>query len=136
MKCYCPTLHNHWYLDDSKYFIPSPPPLKNLLNWTFCSNKCSHCTQWITMPTNDVIMNVRFYFKFFLAHKTFQRFLVTLNDQPVSVVIIMNFLNFSTSFKPLHGFVSNFVWKFLGCTPTKFLVVTFNNLYLVCKQGT
>ena len=43
------------------------------------------------------------------------------SDQAVSVVVVvgMNFLNFSTSpLKPQHGFTSNFVWMFLGWTPT------------------
>ena len=56
-------------------------------------------------------------------------FLVTLNecdssDQAVSVVVVVvdvNFFSFSTSsLKPLHGFDSNFVWMFLGWTPTRF----------------
>ena len=51
------------------------------------------------------------------------------SDQAVSVVVVVvvvvvvgvNFFSFSTSsLKPLHGFASNFVWMFLGWTPTKF----------------
>ena len=50
------------------------------------------------------------------------------SDQSVSVVVVVvvvvvgvNFFSFSTSsLKPLHGFASNFVWMFLGWTPTKF----------------
>ena len=42
------------------------------------------------------------------------------SDQAVSVVVVgVNFFSFSTSLKPLHGFASNFVWMFLGWTPTK-----------------
>ena len=39
----------------------------------------------------------------------------------VVVVVGVNFFSFSTSLKPLHGFASNFVWMFLGWTPTKFV---------------
>ena len=46
------------------------------------------------------------------------------SDQAVSVVVVVvgvNFFSFSTSpLKPLHGFASNFVWMFLGWTPTTF----------------
>ena len=36
----------------------------------------------------------------------------------------MNFLGFLTSsLEPLHGFASNFVWMFLGQTPTKFVKI-------------
>ena len=50
------------------------------------------------------------------------------SDQAVCVVVVVvvivvvgvNFFSFSTSLKPLHGFASNFVWMFLGWTPTKF----------------
>ena len=49
------------------------------------------------------------------------------SDQAVSVVVVVvvgvNFLVFSTSLKPLHGFASNFVWMFLGWTPTKFVKI-------------
>ena len=52
------------------------------------------------------------------------------SDQAVSVIVAgvvvvgVNFLSFSTSFlKPLHGFASNFVWMFLGWTPTKFVKI-------------
>ena len=30
---------------------------------------------------------------------------------------------FISSLKPLHGFASNFVWMFLGWTPTKFVKI-------------
>ena len=46
------------------------------------------------------------------------------SDQAVSVVVVVvcvKFFSFSTSLKPLHGFTSNFVWMFLGWTPTKFV---------------
>ena len=42
---------------------------------------------------------------------------------PVCIVFVggMDFFSFSTSsLKPLHGFSSNFVWIFLGWTPTKY----------------
>ena len=43
------------------------------------------------------------------------------SDQAVSVVVVgVNIFSFWTSsLKPLHGFASNFVWMFLGWTPTK-----------------
>ena len=46
------------------------------------------------------------------------------SDHPVSVVVVVgvNFFGFSTSsLEPLHGFASDFVWMFLGWTPTKFV---------------
>ena len=49
------------------------------------------------------------------------------SDQAVSVVVVVvgvNFFSFSTSsLKPLHGFASNFVWMFLGWTPTKIVKI-------------
>ena len=50
------------------------------------------------------------------------------SDHPVSVVVVVvvsvNFFGFSTSsFELLHGFASNFVWMFLGWTPTKFVKI-------------
>ena len=52
------------------------------------------------------------------------------SDQAVSVVIVVvvvvgvNFFSFSTSsLKPLHGFASNFVWMFLGWTPSEFVKI-------------
>ena len=52
------------------------------------------------------------------------------SDHPVSVVVVVvvvfgvNFFGFSTSsLEPLHGFASNFVWMFLGRTPTKFVKI-------------
>ena len=49
------------------------------------------------------------------------------SDQAVSVVVVVvgvNFFSFSTSsLKPLHRFASNFVWMFLGWTPTKFVKI-------------
>ena len=55
------------------------------------------------------------------------------SDHPVSVVGVVvvvvvvvgvNFFGFSTSsLEPLHGFASNFVWMFLGWTPTKFVKI-------------
>ena len=54
------------------------------------------------------------------------------SNQAVSVVVVVvvfvfvvgvNFFSFSTSLKPLHGSVSNFVWMFLGWTPTKFVKI-------------
>ena len=43
------------------------------------------------------------------------------SDQAVSVVVVgVNFLVF---LKPLPGFASNFVWMFLGWTPTKFVKI-------------
>ena len=45
----------------------------------------------------------------------------------VVVVVSVNYLSFSTSsLKPLHGFASNFVWTFLGWTPTKFVNPVFH----------
>ena len=42
-------------------------------------------------------------------------------DHPVSIVVVVvivvvNFFTFLTPLKLLHGFVSNFVWIFLGKT--------------------
>ena len=47
------------------------------------------------------------------------------SDQAVSVVVVVsvNFYSFSTSLKPLLSFASNFVWMFLGWTPTKFVKI-------------
>ena len=52
------------------------------------------------------------------------------SDHPVSVVVVVvvvvvgvNFFSFSATLKPLHGFASNFVWMFLGWTPTKFVKI-------------
>ena len=52
------------------------------------------------------------------------------SDQAVSVVVVvvvvvdMKLFSFSNSpLKPLHGFASNFVWMFLGWTPTKFVKI-------------
>ena len=62
------------------------------------------------------------------------------SDQAVVVVVVgVNFFSFSTSLKPLHGFASNFVWMFLGWTPTKFVKkssikpLTRNHSYLVWR---
>ena len=44
------------------------------------------------------------------------------SDHPGSVVDV-NFFSFSTPLKPLHGFASNFVWMFLGWTPTKYVKI-------------
>ena len=41
----------------------------------------------------------------------------------VVVVVGVNFFSFSTSLKPLHGFALNFMWMFLGWTPTKFVKI-------------
>ena len=40
-----------------------------------------------------------------------------------------------TSLEPLHGFSSNFVWMFLGWTPTKFVKIIDQKsfIYLVLK---
>ena len=48
------------------------------------------------------------------------------SDQHVSVVvdIVVYLFTFLTSSKPLLGFASNFVWMFLGWTPTKFVKIT------------
>ena len=52
---------------------------------------------------------------YFSSHSTSE---CDYKDHPVSVVG-MNFFGFSTSsLEPLHGFASNFVWMFLGWTPT------------------
>ena len=64
-------------------------------------------------------------------------------DHPVSVVIfvvvvvvgivvvVVNFFTFSIcSLNPLHGFASNFVWLFLGWTPTKFVKIGSLPLFL------
>ena len=55
------------------------------------------------------------------------------SDHPVSVVVVVaivvvvvgvKIFGFSTSsLEPLHGFASNFVWMFLGWTPTKFVKI-------------
>ena len=62
---------------------------------------------------------------FFKSHSTSE---CDSSDQAVAVVVLvvvvvgMNFFGFSTSsLEPLHGFGSNFVWMFLGWTPTKFI---------------
>ena len=63
-------------------------------------------------------------------------FLVTLNDHPVSVVVVVvgvNFFGFS-SLEPLHGFNSNFVWMFLGWTSTKFVKIGVVPLFLACRD--
>ena len=57
------------------------------------------------------------------------------SDQAVSIVVVvvvgMNFFSFSTSLKPLHGFVSNFVWMFLEWTPSKFLRIGVLSLFFM-----
>ena len=46
-------------VDVSKYFIlPPPPPRSKSLNWYFCSKNTNIVVLWITMPSNDVTMNV------------------------------------------------------------------------------
>ena len=65
------------------------------------------------------------------------------SDEAVSVVVVVvgvNFFSFSTSsLKPLHGFASNFVWMFLGWTPTKFVKIRvlplfFSKVTRVCSN--
>ena len=72
------------------------------------------------------------YFLSSICEILVKQFLVTLSecdssDQAVSVVVVVvgvNFFSFSTSsLKPLHGFASNFVWLFLGWTPTEFVKI-------------
>ena len=63
------------------------------------------------------------------------------SDHPVSVIVVVvvvivvvgeNFFSFSTSYlKPLHGFVSNFVWVFLGWSPTKFVKIVVLPLFFM-----
>ena len=59
------------------------------------------------------------------------------SNQAVSVVVVVvvvgvNFFSFSTSsLKPLHGFASNFVWMFLGWTPTKFVKIVVLPLFFL-----
>ena len=86
---------------------------------------------WLTSSALRLEMHIPFkpcYSKFMIFSHT-QRVSVTSNH-PVSVVIVVvgvvvvgvNFFSFSTSsLKPLYGFASNFVWMFLGWTPTKFV---------------
>ena len=56
------------------------------------------------------------------------------SDQSVSVVVVVvvvvvNFFSFSTSsLKPLHGYPLNFVWMFLGWTPTKGATPIFHGI--------
>ena len=62
------------------------------------------------------------------------------SDQAVSVVVVVvvgvNFFSFSTSsLKPLHGFASNFVWMFLGWTPTKFVKIRVLPLFFYGIMG-
>ena len=50
----------------------------------------------------------------------------------VVVVVGVNFFCFSTSsFKPLHGFASNFTWMFLGWTPTKCVEIVVLPLFFM-----
>ena len=35
------------------------------------------------------------------------------SNQPVSVIVVMNYFTFWITLKPLNGFASNFVWMFL-----------------------
>ena len=45
---------------------------------------------------------------------------------------LMYFFSFSTSsLKLLHGFASNFVWMFLGWTPTKFVKIGVLPLFFI-----
>ena len=56
------------------------------------------------------------------------------SDQAVSVVVIVvgvNFFSFWTSsLKPLHGF-ANFVWMYLGWTPSKFVKIGVLPIFLM-----
>ena len=57
------------------------------------------------------------------------------SDQAVSVVgvIGVNIFSFLTSsLKPLHGFASDFVWMFLGWTPTKFVKIGVQPYRPIC----
>ena len=36
---------------------------------------------------------------------------------------------FISSLEPLHGFASNFVWMFLGWTPTKFVISFYTHTH-------
>ena len=57
----------------------------------------------------------------------------------VVVIVCHELFTFSTSYKSLHGFASNFVWIFLSWTPTKFvkigvLLIFFMELWVIlCK---
>ena len=54
------------------------------------------------------------------------------SDQAVSVVVVVIGFSFSTSpLKPLDGFASNFVWMFLGWTPTKFVKIGVLSLFFM-----
>ena len=58
------------------------------------------------------------------------------SDQALSVVVVVvvgvNFFGFLTSsLEPLHGFASNFVWMFLGWTPTKFVKIRVLPLFFM-----
>ena len=54
------------------------------------------------------------------------------SDHPGSLVVVgVNFSSFSTSLKQLHGFASNFVWMFLGWTPTKFVKIVVLSLFFM-----
>ena len=68
------------------------------------------------------------------------------SDHPVSIVIVVVvivvvgigviFFSFSTSsLKPLHGFASNFVWMFLGWTPTKIVKIRVLPLFFMELWG-
>ena len=70
---------------------------------------------------------------FYKSHSTSE---CDSSNHPVSVVVVVgggvNFFSFSTSsFKPLHGFASNFVWMFFGWTPTEFVKIRVLPLFLM-----
>ena len=65
-----------------------------------------------------------------LSHSTSECDSSNLHVSVVVVVVVgVNFFCFSTSsHEPLHGFASNFVWMFLGWTPTKFVKTIFHGI--------
>ena len=44
---------------------------------------------------------------------------------------LCNILFFTSSLEPLHGFASNFVWMFLGWSPTKFVKIGVLTLFFM-----
>ena len=80
----------------------------------------------------------------FLVKAVRERVRSIIYDQAVSVVVVVivvvvvgvNFFRFSTSsLKLLHGFASNFVWMFLGWTPTNFVKIRVLPLFFMELWG-
>ena len=72
-----------------------------------CSNQgCMTYFHWIMLMSFRVVYNM---------------YIVYLQCITICHYVISHFL--ISSLEPMHGFASNFVWMFLGWTPTKFVKI-------------